>query len=120
MHPGLPLSSIIVAILSLSGCFPHETGPTLSHYAGQAPAVGDPAPRFTLRGVDNAPVPLDQLIGNRPLVLQLGSHSCPVYRYRRFGMAKLYADYRDRVNFLLIYTQEAHPAGSRSPFTDGE
>ena len=35
-------------------------------------------------------------------------------------MAKLHQEYKDRVKFLLVYTLEAHPVGSKSPYADGE
>lgn len=109
---------LALALLATTGCFPRQAGPGLSHFADQAPAIGAPAPRFELRGLDGETVSLDELVGERPLVLQLGSHSCPVYRYRRFGMRELWEEYRGRVGFLLLYTVEAHPRGTPSPYRD--
>ncbi len=106
--------------LAVAGCFPHHAGPHLAHFDTTAPALDEPAPGFTLADLDGRPVELAELIGERPIVLQLGSHSCPVYRYRRFGVAGLYEEFGDRVHFLLVYTVEAHPVGSRSPYADGE
>lgn len=60
---------------------------------------------------------LRSLTGEGPLVIQLGSASCPVFRYRRFGMEKLVEDFGDRVGFVVLYTREAHPVGSPSPYT---
>ena len=106
--------------LALAGCFPHAPGRRLAHFDQQAPRVGSPAPTFVLQGVDGEPVELAELIGERPIVIQLGSHSCPVYRYRRFSMERLIRDYQDRVHFLVVYTIEAHPTGSKSPYDDEE
>ena len=35
-------------------------------------------------------------------------------------MGELYEKYKDRANFVLIYTLEAHPYGSNSPYRDEE
>jgi len=56
----------------------------------------------------------------KPTVLQLGSYSCAVFRYRRFDIQALMHKYGDEVRFLVIYTQEAHPAGSKSPYRQSE
>lgn len=110
----------VVLGFALTACFPRNAGPKLAHFEHQAPAVGEPAPSFTLRGLDGEPVELAELIGEKPIVLRFGSHSCPVYRYRRFSMSGLIEDYEDRVHFLTIYTVEAHPVGSKSPYAEGE
>lgn len=103
-----------------SGCFPHQAGPRLAHFATTAPAVGEPAPFFSLVDLDGRVVDLADLIGDKPIVLQLGSHTCPVYRYRRFWMNDLYDELGDRVTFLTVYTLEAHPVGSQSPYAEKE
>ena len=110
----------LVLGLAAAGCFPHHAGPRLAHFDQTAPSVGEPAPSFTLSDLDGRPVDLAELIGDKPIVLQFGSHSCPVYRYRRFSMEDLQHDFRERVHFLLVYTVEAHPVGSKSPYHDAE
>lgn len=109
-----------LVVVVLSGCFPLKAGPRLQHFDWLAPQVGAPAPRFELQTIDGTRVRLEDLLGDKPTVLQLGSHSCPVYRYRRFGMAALHEKYKDRANFLIVYTLEAHPAGAKSPYAEGE
>ncbi len=113
--------AIVIISFCLSAClFPVKPGPHLGHFEEQAPNVGEPAPRFTLANLDGEAVSLDSLIGEKPIVLQIGSHSCPVYRFRRFSMRRLHEKYKDDVTFLLIYVQEAHPVGSNSPYVDKE
>jgi len=116
--------AIALAGLALeTGCsllFPTEAGETLSHFREQAPAEGAPAPAVNARALDGRPVELTDIVGDRPVVLQLGSHSCPVYRYRRFDMAALQREFDDRVDFVVVYTQEAHPVGTQSPYADEE
>lgn len=111
---------LLLFTLVALGCFPHQPGPRLAHFAEQAPAVGDPAPDFELIDLDGNAVELSEWIGEKPIVLRLGSHSCPVYRYRRFSLEPLIEEYEDRVHFLTVYTLEAHPVGSQSPYADDE
>ncbi len=111
-------------VMFASGCatlFPVEAGEGLAHFATQAPSVGEAAPELQARRLDGTPVQLSDILdGKRPVVLQLGSHSCPVYRYRRFDIAKLQHEYADDVAFVVVYTVEAHPEGSKSPYREGE
>lgn len=119
--PRSPILLLLPLILLFAlGCFPHRPGPRLAHFADRAPAVGEPAPDFELMDLAGRTVKLSDLIGEKPIVLRFGSHSCPVYRYRRFSLEPLIETYRDRVNFLTVYTLEAHPVGSKSPYDDGE
>lgn len=113
----------VMACLLLAGCahlFPVEAGRDLPDFAAQAPAPGQQAPDPVVHGLDGRAVALSTLLDRRPVVLQLGSHTCPVYRYRRFGMARLQQEFAGRVAFVVLYTVEAHPAGSPSPYRDGE
>ncbi len=117
------LMLLACAVLFNSGCallFPTEAGDSLSHFPEMAPEPGQPAPELQVRHLDGSEATLAQLIGEKPIVLQLGSHSCPVYRYRRFDIFKLQREYADQVNFVVIYTTEAHPVGAHSPYRDRE
>lgn len=114
------LTVCLLVVITASGCFPHKAGPRLAHFDSTSPAVGAPAPDFELQDIHGNTIKLDDIIGGKPVVLQLGSHSCPVYRYRRFGMASLYREYKHKAKFLVVYTLEAHPVGAKSPYADGE
>ena len=108
-------------ILPASGCslmFPTEAGESLVHFDSTAPSEDAPAPAFLLTDIDGNAVALADLVGERPVVLQLGSYSCPVFRYRRFDVQKLQRDYAGRVDFVVVYTQEAHPADADNPYTN--
>ena len=116
-------SLISILVFLSSGCsllFPTEAGDDLSHFKQEAPKLGSSAPDFELQDVEGNTVSLKDLIGKKPIVLQMGSHSCPVYRYRRFDMNHLHAEFKDEVNFIIVYTIEAHPKGSDSPYADEE
>ena len=122
--PGRSLCFVLIlASLLLTGCsrlFPKEAGPHLGHFKQEAPAVGTPAPNVVLSDIDGNPVELSSLLGDKPVVVQLGSYTCPVFRYRRFDMQPLRARYKDQVEFVVLYTTEAHPVGSNSPYVDRE
>ena len=53
-------------------------------------------------------------------MLEFGSYTCPVFRQNVPKTKKLYEKYKDRVNFLLVYVIEAHPAKSISPYRGDE
>lgn len=113
----------MAVLVGLSGCSLNaklEADPRLAHFAGSSPAPGMPAPELSATDLHGRPVSLDDLLDGRPLVLQLGSASCPVFRYRRFGMESLVEEFGERVRFVVIYTVEAHPVGSPSVYADGE
>ncbi|MEM9552895.1 MAG: deiodinase-like protein [Acidobacteriota bacterium] len=119
LHLVLLLALATTAAL-FAGCFPRDAGPSLQHFDDLAPAVGESAPSFALETLDGERVYLDDLLGDGPVVLQFGSHSCPVYRYRRHWMDGLWEEYGERVRFVMVYTIEAHPVGSKSPYAEDE
>lgn len=115
--------TLIYALLCTTGCarlFPIEAGESLSDFAAQAPQPGDLAPNFVLTDLNGVEHELAQLALHQPVVVQLGSYTCPVFRYRRFYMHPVREKYQGRVTFLVVYTQEAHPVGARSPYADDE
>ena len=72
--------------------------------------AGDKAPDFQLpmAGSDKE-ISLSELIRERPAVLVFGSISCSPFRQRIEEVERLYHDYKDKVNFVMIYIREAHP-----------
>jgi peroxiredoxin len=102
-----------------SGCFPQRDD-HLPHFARVAPQVGETAPEFELRDSSGAMRSLADVAGGRPLVLMLSSYTCPVFRYRSLFLNSLWAEFKDRVSFAVVYTREAHPVGSKSPYAEGE
>lgn len=83
------------------------------------PGAGEIAPPITAETLDGKPVSLESFKG-KPLVLEFGSITCPVYRGKIGQMAELQRKYGSRVGFLMVYTVEAHPSGSTSPYADRE
>jgi len=106
----------MIVLLSSCSLFPVEVNERLAHFYSESPVVNRLAPDFKLKNVNGETIKLSSLVGDKPIVLQFGSYTCPVFRYRRWDMADLYRHYKDQVNFLLVYTIEAHPKGSDSPY----
>jgi tetratricopeptide (TPR) repeat protein len=75
-----------------------------------SPLVGHPAPDVELHEPDGGRLRLSSLRG-RPLVLVLGSYTCPQLRHGAPEVNRLYERYHDRARFLLVYIREAHPEG---------
>lgn len=121
MHPILRIVLLASVCASQPGCsllFPTEAGESLSHFDVTAPVVDSPAPDFLVTDIDGNQVTLTDVVGEKPVVVQLGSYSCPVFRYRRFDMQKLQREFADRVDFVVVYTQEAHPYDAINPYED--
>ena len=74
------------------------------------PAVGTPAPDFTLKTVDGQQeITLSKLVGPKPVVLIFGNFTCGPFRGQAGNVEKLYRRYKDRATFVMVYVREAHP-----------
>ena len=75
--------------------------------------LGAAAPDFTLLpAFGDRRIRLSEFRGKRPVVLVLGSYTCPKFRLQAPVLNALYERYHDRAEFLLVYIREAHGAGS--------
>lgn len=75
--------------------------------------VRDTAPDFALGdAVSGKQVRLRDLRNKRPVALVFGSYSCPNFRDSALSLIRLYRQYGDRANFLLVYIREAHAEGA--------
>jgi peroxiredoxin len=90
--------------------FPFETL-WMQARAGQL-HVGDPAPDFSLMRLDkSASVQLSSLTAQgHPVVLIFGSYTWPPFRREVPALNKLYQQYKNKVDFLVVYVTEAHPS----------
>ena len=76
----------------------------------EGPAIGSPAPDFTLKTVDGqGAVTLSSLFGDKPTVLVFGNYTCGPFRSMYPGVEPVAARFHDRANFLFVYVREAHP-----------
>ena len=76
------------------------------------PSVGDEAPDFELMDLDENKLSLGSLRG-KPVVIEFGSYTCPVFRRKVNDLAALRSEYGDDVQWIMIYTLEAHPTDGR-------
>lgn len=76
--------------------------------ANSGPKVGDKAPDFELIALDENKLSLSSLRG-KPVVIEFGSYTCPVFRRKVESLASLRSEYGDDVHWIMIYTLEAHP-----------
>ncbi len=87
-------------------------------FADQPPRVGELAPDFILATTTGDTIALSSLYQDKPVVLEFGSISCPVFRGKIAPMERLYNELRTAANFLAVYTIEAHPADVVSPYSN--
>ncbi len=98
--------------------FAAEEEPDRQIFGG--PKEGEPAPAFALKDLQGREVRLEQFKKKQPVVLVTGSYSCPVFRRQARALERLRERYGARAAFFLLYTVEAHPVGSASPYAAGE
>ena len=79
------------------------------HAEGDLLPAGTKAPDFTLplRGSSTI-VHLAALVHEQPVVLIFGSYTCPKFRFDAPALKALYARYRGRAQFVMVYVNEAH------------
>ena len=83
--------------------------------------VGEDAPVFTLADpAGKNEFTLSDYRGKKPVVLVLGSLTCPPFRRRVLDVDKLYEEYKDRVEFRFVYIREAHPDSVLFVIQDGK
>lgn len=76
------------------------------------PMPGDRAPDFDLTALTGERRKLSELQG-KPVVLIIGSGTCPLTSGSLPGLKRLYQEFRDEAVWLMLYVREAHP-GERS------
>ena len=75
----------------------------------QGPRVGEQAPEFTaVQMRSGQAMTLARLRNRGPVLLVFGSYTCPNFRGAADSLNRLYAEYKDRMPFYLIYIREAH------------
>ena len=78
----------------------------------EGPRVGEQAPEFSaVQMRSGQATTLAQLRKHGPVLLVFGSYTCPNFRGAAETLNRLYAEYKGRIPFYLIYIREAHPIG---------
>ncbi len=76
----------------------------------EGPIVGSTAPDFELKTSDGKQsVTLSKVIGPKPVVLVFGNFTCGPFRSLYPDVESLYAKYKDKATFFMVYVREAHP-----------
>ena len=75
----------------------------------EGPKAGEAFIDFQALTLDGKKVSLSDYL-DKPIVLDTGSITCPMYANTKTAMNKLKKQYLD-VHFLLLYIREAHPGG---------
>lgn len=97
------------------------TPPARSERHQDSLAAGQAAPDFTLADpAGKTEFKLSEFREKRPVVLVFGSLTCPPFRRRVLDVDKLYAEYKDRVEFRFVYVREAHPDSVLFVIEDGQ
>jgi hypothetical protein len=79
-----------------------------------APEPGENAPEFAaeMLGSDGSCSGEQRTLADYrglQLALLLGNYTCPIYRGQIARFSEIYAELSDRLAFLFVYTEEAHP-----------
>ena len=95
--------------------FEHFTLPLMVHdlrFSRDSLAPGDVLPNSPLIRIDGTHTDLRALAADRPLVLIVGSVSCPMTISSMPKLVELEQEYGGQMNFVLVYTREAHPGAN--------
>ena len=87
------------------------------------PEPGDNFPDAEVQTLNGESVKLSDLWKERPLVLETGSRTCPIYVGQQVGMEEVnmqYSQQQAKANVMLLYTREAHPGMLNSAHTSME
>ncbi|MGH9209908.1 MAG: peroxiredoxin family protein [Acidimicrobiales bacterium] len=82
-------------------------------WLAEAPRLGETAPDFSLADSDGVSYRLGDLRG-RPVVLEFGSYTCPMFCDRIPQMEDLVVAHPEAA-FLIVYSREAHPGERTGP-----
>ncbi|MES2595920.1 MAG: deiodinase-like protein [Verrucomicrobiota bacterium] len=97
-----------------------QTRPCRDSIGIHGPKAGAEAPDFTLRSVAGVSIQASALWKEKPTVIVTASHTCPVFRGKAAAIESLRKDFAGKVNFIVVYTIEAHPQGDPSPYSGEE
>ncbi|MDP2735667.1 MAG: hypothetical protein Q8P12_05680 [bacterium] len=90
------------------GFFSQGVGGQRSAQAGKEAATG------SLHRLAGGEASLSELWAERPIVLETGSITCPVFVHATEGVDRLAEQFRGRADFYVMYVDEQHP-GKRYP-----
>ena len=74
-----------------------------------AAAPGDAVPAFELITTGGERLLNDDVFGDKPVLFIFGSMTCPMTASSAPSVQKLYEEFGERVDFIMMYVREAHP-----------
>jgi hypothetical protein len=83
-----------------------------SHSKQNIVKVGDSFPQVAIYDIKGQAVKLSDLWQEKPLVIETGSKTCPIYLANGINMDEVYKKYdldSGQANVILLYVREAHP-----------
>lgn len=86
-------------------------------FGRNAAGPGDAFPVFELLTTDGDRLVNSDIFGDRPVLFVFGSMTCPMTASAAPSVKKLYEEFGDRVEFIMLYVREAHPGEN---FTQSE
>jgi ankyrin repeat protein len=82
---------------------------------GTAASLGD----LIFHDLDGSAQELKKLWDKKPVLIVHSSMTCPVSRDNCPHVDRIKTDYGDQIDVVVLYTTEAHPVGSPSPYSEG-
>jgi len=73
------------------------------------PKPGEAMPDFDLETVSGERVRKSDYVGTRPMLLVMGSYTCPMTSAAGPVLKSLHEEFGRDIGFLMLYTREAHP-----------
>jgi peroxiredoxin len=73
------------------------------------PKPGEEFPDFQLTTLDGDSLTKKSLTGDRPVLITIGSVTCPMTASSSPALKKLYNQFRNQFDFITLYVREAHP-----------
>ena len=78
-------------------------------FGKEAAGAGDSFPSFELVTTNGDRLVNHDVFGDKPVLVIFGSMTCPMTASAAPSVQKLYEEFGDRVEFLMLYVREAHP-----------
>jgi len=78
-------------------------------FGKKAATPGDSFPLFELLTTSGERLSNEDLFGDQPVLFIFGSMTCPMTASAAPSVQELYAEFGDRVKFIMLYVREAHP-----------
>jgi hypothetical protein len=101
------------------GClnFPDEPFSTTNFVPEQVVLqAGDTMPDFVLNDINGQEISFYDLLQEKPVMLQTGSYTCNHFQDYMVHTNEFVEAYSARVHIVIVYTVEAHPIASSTPY----